>query len=849
MTRQPLFDRIDDRIARDRDDSDYAYFHALTLKLEYLTKIVASGVIACVGDDADRHRYSLEYKLVRADSIGEWVKALNTVLVGAPAQFLISDKPRGDTRVLTRDLTERVGPGDWRYSAVTDLNRAAREVDAANELGGKVALRQFFDIGAQLRNRSRHGAPTASQCSRACFYLDTSLTQITQNLRIFRLPWAYLHRNLSGKYRVSSLLNDSSSFDYLKKTRDVRLSDGVFFSLYVPLHVPLIFSDPDLLDIALPNGNYDHKTSTFEVLSYVTNKTTRRDGAAWLDPPARLPQSETEGKNALEPHGNAFANLPPRSRGYVPRTDLEELLLKELLKTDRHPIISLTGPGGIGKTTIAIEAIEKIANQDPAPYEVILWISARDIDLLDSGPKPVSRRVFTQRDISRAVVELLEPSGRSLDNFKPDDFFQRCLEHGAAGTTLFVLDNFETVQNTGDVFRWIDTYIRPPNKVLITTRFRDFVGDYPIEITGMSDEEADKLVNQQAIRLNIEGLLGAAYKKVLIKESDGHPYVIKILLGQVAKERKAVKPQRIVATADHLLDALFKRTYVALSPAGQRVFLLLCSWSVFVPEVAVEAVSLRPGTKRFDVAEALEELLRFSLIDRNISDEDKEAKEAFVGVPLAAAMYGQRELKVSPLKIAVEEDRKLLIEFGAGKREDIRRGVFPRIDNFIKAVALRAKTSPTDLDEALSVLEYLAARVPKAYLRLAHLVLEVGDDKQSKEQAKMYLRSFLETAEIPERLEAWLNLADLCESSEDPVGEIHALCEAALLPTSDQEDLGRFANRLNSRIHYLKDRSIEDAWSGEVRELLARVIEKMERCLKELSATNLLSFGLAPPQC
>ena len=87
------------------------------LKLEYITKIVTSGVIACVADDSDRHRYSLEHKLVRANSTGEWVDALNTALVGAPAQFLISG-----SRGLARDLTEQVGAEDWRHIAVSGLN-------------------------------------------------------------------------------------------------------------------------------------------------------------------------------------------------------------------------------------------------------------------------------------------------------------------------------------------------------------------------------------------------------------------------------------------------------------------------------------------------------------------------------------------------------------------------------------------------------------------------------------------------------------------------------------------------------------------------------------------------------
>jgi hypothetical protein len=40
------------------------------------------------------------------------------------------------------------------------------------------------------------------------------------------------------------------------------------------------------------------------------------------------------------------------------------------------------------------------------------------------------------------------------------------------GPFLFVFDNFETVVSPGEAFAWIDTYIRSPNKALITTRIR-----------------------------------------------------------------------------------------------------------------------------------------------------------------------------------------------------------------------------------------------------------------------------------------------------------------------------------------------------------------------------------------
>jgi hypothetical protein len=585
--------------------------------------------------------------------------------------------------------------------------------------------------------------------------------------------------------------------------------------------------------VFVPNGNF--KAATFEALSYVTNDVARNDGSAWLNPPGPLPPSETEGKPALEQVGNTFANLPPTLVGYIRRTTLETRVREELGRTDRHPIVSLTGPGGIGKTTLAIAAIDSICRLNPPPYDLVVWLSARDIDLLDSGPKRVAPRIVKKGDIARAAVDLLEPSERGKPGFNPETYIQGCLTKGAAGPTLFVLDNFETVESPADLFNWVDTYVRLPNKVLITTRFRDFVGDFPIEIGGMTDEEALELISQHGARLGIESLLQLDYKEELIRESDGHPYVIKILLGRVAAERRAVKPERIVASADHLLTALFERTYDKLSPAGQRVFLLLCSWRVFVPTVAVEAVSLRPGNERFDVAAALTELRRFSLVEEV---ESREGKQIFVGVPLAAATYGRRKLEVSPFKVAVEEDRKLLMEFGAGKREDAHHGVLPRIERLVRAVATKASGNVAALESFLPILEYLASRVPQAYELLANLVLEVEDTESAAARAKTYLRRFLETADPSQKEKAWARLADLCHATNDVVGEVHAVAEAALLPMVRPEDIGAFANRINNRIHDLRGRRVEDAWSPEVRLLIERVAAAMERQIGKLSATD-----------
>ncbi len=275
-----LFHDMESRITLSKDDGDSGYFYDLSLKLEYLTKLVTCGLLACVGDDSDRHRYSIEHKLVRADSIGDWVQSLREVLNGPAAQFV-----ENDALSLHREFTQRVGAGDWRYSAVTQIQKAAKAVGADAQLGKKTALRQFFELGAQLRNRSRaHGATTLSQCSSACPHLSAAVSTVAQNLALFKTPWAYLHRNFSGKYRVSSLAGSDSSFHYLRRTTEEQLADGVYIYLDRPLLVSLVFTDPEVRDIFLPNGN--HGNDRFEVISYATNSCHRELGTAWSSPQA-----------------------------------------------------------------------------------------------------------------------------------------------------------------------------------------------------------------------------------------------------------------------------------------------------------------------------------------------------------------------------------------------------------------------------------------------------------------------------------------------------------------------------------------------------------------------------------
>ena len=182
------------------------------------------------------------------------------------------------------------------------------------------------------------------------------------------------------------------------------------------------------------------------------------------------------------------------------------------------------------------------------------------------------------------------------------------LTKSSDGAAMFVLDNFETVRSPQEAFAWFDAYVRPPNKLLITTRTRDFRGDYPVELTGMTESEADILIDSTATRLGIRPLISSEYRHDLHRETEGHPYVIKILLGEVASSGRALNIERIVATRDDILTALFERTYAGLSPAGKRVYLTLSAWRSLVAQVALQAVLLRKENEKLDVDGAVQEL-------------------------------------------------------------------------------------------------------------------------------------------------------------------------------------------------------------------------------------------------
>lgn len=776
--------RMMQRVNQSFHDSDAAFFYDLLHLGELVLKLSTLAVVACLDEDVERRRYSVLHEIVRADGLGTWARLMEEVSKGATSLGAVEEAADAKREIVSAHAS---GGDSWQARAVQYLLQASEVIDPPKGQipARKISLLRWYEAFVQIRNATRaHGATTESKRAESAPLLASSIRLLCENFVLFRVPWVVLHRNLSGKYRVVALAGSTEDFDYLKRESDHTLANGVYLSVGGNLRVvPLVACDPDRTDFYFANGNF--RDRRYELLSYVTDGRGKGDGSIYLLPASELPPSETHAGPALDVQESTFGNVPPALRDYVARPELEGPLF-ELLTDDRHPVITLQGTGGVGKTSLALTVLHRLLAE--GPFWAIIWFSSRDIDLLASGPKNVRPSVLTLADIGKHAAECLQPAGWNGKDFKRDAFLRLAMgSDNGYGPILFVFDNFETVSNPADVYAALDTFIRLPNKILLTTRIRDFRADYPLTVGGMTRSEFDQLVDTTVARLGVERRLTAQYRNVLFEESGGHPYVAKILLGEFAAAPTAAGIRRVMASKDHVLEALFDRSFGLLSPAAQRVFLTLCGWRSVVPRLALEAALLRPSNERVEIETAIEALERTSLVEsirRDGSDEE------FLQVPLAAWLFGKKRLEVSGIRNAVDADLEFLHAFGAIGSADVSKGLAPRVARLTQFIAEGAQRG-SDVSEAMQVLEYVARGFAPAWLNLAELHDESGNATEAAEATRRYLQLASDDGD------AWKRLYDLCERTGDFDGAASAAVRLAERQAASFEEVSWAANRVN----------------------------------------------------
>lgn len=783
------------RIDSDKCESETGTFYTLLYYGEAVFKMIVLAFVASIKDDPNRSRYSIEYSIVRSSGIGDWYGFLLKV---RDLNSIMNDMAREDFIA----LTNKSASNEWQHDAVTLLRGCLSVVlDNPTPLpANKENLLSWFDLFAQFRNKTRaHGALPIDKIENIVVPLEESINLIVENLDIFKREWAYLKRTIQKKYRVTRISENIENFSDLKTIKAIGMREEYTEGIYIYWGKPVCISllkpvDQSVSDFYLPNGGWNNKK--YELLCYTTGSTKATDAEPYLKPAADLPISETQARGDLDVIGNVFTNMPTKRKDYIQRPILEEELMSTLLKEDTRPIVTLVGRGGIGKTWLSLTVLHNICMHQR--FQSILWFSARDVDLTESGYSLVKPHLLSIDDIATEYSRLVDNESKAKSP-KSDEKIRRLAQDFASpnlliGPTLFVFDNFETLEDPVSIYSWIEQHIRNPNKVIITTRNRNFKADYPIHVQGLEFDEYTELVS------NISNRLGCVLNSDIIEKiysrSEGHPYIVRLVLSEIASSKRK-NPDMILLERMDVLEFLFERTYQLLSAEAQRLFLTLSDWDSCVSLTALSAVMICSVDFPIDASQAAEELINTSFIE---IIENQKDNTTYVSVPLAAMLFGKKKILTSDYLIDIKLDSKMLQRFGAvletgtdcGFKSSFRRFLNSYMDQFSENRFFETRT--------LSVINSILDEKNELRLEICRFYAEAGEKPSDysdliQDELKLFIQNCKSISRISD---SWKWILDIQKEEGNCKEMLKTIAAIANNDGINYDLLSECANLINS---------------------------------------------------
>jgi predicted ATPase len=334
--------------------------------------------------------------------------------------------------------------------------------------------------------------------------------------------------------------------------------------------------------------------------------------------------SLTAARDEPRPH-----NLPPQRTPLIGRAaEIEDV--KTRLLAARVRLLTLTGPGGTGKTRLAIQVAA-----DLVPYFAggVVFVDLAPITEPDLVVPTVARALGVSDHGDRQLVRVL---GDHLN---------------AIGPTLLLIDNFEQVSAAAGIVREL-LDASPAVTALVTSRhaLRIYgeqelpVSPLPLPETGVAfspasliDCESVALFVQRAASVRPDFTLTARNAEAVVnicRRLDGLPLAIELAAARV----KILPPTELLARLERRLEVLtggardlperhqaLRRTitwsYDLLTPAEQRLFRRL---AVFVGGCTLEAVEAVCNTREdlgMDVLQGVSSLVDNSLLVQPVTDE------------------------------------------------------------------------------------------------------------------------------------------------------------------------------------------------------------------------------------
>ena len=586
-------------------------------------KLTAICALAILSQHNSKKSYRYQHALVRANSLGNWAGELRRI-----AQDL-HRTPNHQAKYLARQLTQKEkvstdSPPTFHKLAQKLCGMLIWSLGESTYEGlnrSRANILDFFQDLVHLRNRTQgHGAKTwvyyKDNCDHMAELAETTATLISPHIDLAIVDEPPLdgndHYTLATFTGIHQQKIQRSLGDFAADHGEVILL-GRESAMRLP---PLLEVNPSTHETHFANGSWNDSSSQSQFINYFNGETVLLHRPSLGMAPSKDIPSHTAPLQELIATDSLLHNLPLLISTYIPRESLE-LQLVGLLTDRTHRVVSIRGPGGAGKTTLALRIAHEFAEcEDASKFDAIIWFSGRDVDLLTSGPRPVHQDVTDLESIARSFAALA--SSDSIAD--PNDclqYLRRELDPDLSGTTyLIILDNVETLESPDAVHRFLDTNIILPSKLLTTTRHQTFVGDFPLTIPEMGQGEAHSLIRAEARRLHAEPRFDSRTCERIIQLTGALPYALTLATAHIAAGHDLSSVPQALGKSE-TLSALFDRSVEVLDEDAVYLYMLLGKIGKPIVTHALKAV-LEVHGRRFEAA--LEQLEFYSLATRSSND-------------------------------------------------------------------------------------------------------------------------------------------------------------------------------------------------------------------------------------
>lgn len=342
--------------------------------------------------------------------------------------------------------------------------------------------------------------------------------------------------------------------------------------------------------------------------------------------------SQVSGQPLSGEHAAASVNIPPKNyHELIGRQDKLDEIMSALREPANKPVIAITGLGGIGKTALAREVVDRSLEEEL--FECIVWTSYKTeqfvgeritpIESADNSfgellseigrqchPEHIPRMAAGQKragDIARLSPDQRKAAVKKLLNKKP---------------VLIVLDNLETIRETENLVANV-LEISGRSKILITSRHLvNHERVYNLQLRGLSEDAGVTFLREESQQRGIE-IVAQAGRSILVNihvVTGGAPLAMKLVIGQMSRLPVEVVLDTLKAASSQGQDyAIYRFIYrYSWGMLDKQARMVLVDMSEFPPLTGgavedVESISQVAGPAFWP---AMDQLVRLSLVDK-----------------------------------------------------------------------------------------------------------------------------------------------------------------------------------------------------------------------------------------